>query len=79
MRIRHFRRIVELWRRENGNLLEDAGLLLALPQPPGLDELPVNVDGVVEVQQQTLAAIEKAETEEIVIDEGGGWVSNRVP
>jgi hypothetical protein len=54
-------------------------LFFALPDPPGLDELPVDVDGVVQVQQQAFAAIEKAEPEKVVIEEGRRRIRNRVP
>src|ERR1039458_6924554 len=56
-----------------------AELLLALRGPPGLDELPVDVNGVVEVQEQALAAIQKAEPENVVIDEGCGGIQDGVP
>ena len=52
---------------------------LALAQAPGFDELPVDVDGVVEVKQQAFAAIEKAEAEKVVIDKGCGGVGCGVP
>jgi hypothetical protein len=37
---------------------------------PGLRILPAGVDGVVEVQQEAFAAIEEAEAQEIVSEEG---------
>jgi len=54
-------------------------LLPALAHPPGLDELPMDVDGVVQVQQQAFAAIQKAETEKVVVDEGGPGIQHGVP
>ena len=32
-------------------------LLFTLTQPPGFDELPVDIDGVVQVKKQALASI----------------------
>ena len=54
-------------------------LLLALTKPPGFDELPVDVDGVVQVEKQPLASIQESQTEKVVIDEGCGGVGHGVP
>src|SRR4051794_39521936 len=53
--------------------------LLPLSQPPRLDELPVDVDGVVDVQQEPLAAIEKAQAQKVVVDECCQRIEHRVP
>ena len=37
---------------------------------PGLGVLPAGVGGVVEVEEEALAAVEEAEAEEIVSEEG---------
>ena len=38
----------------------EGSLFLALTQPPRLDELPVDIHRVVQVQEQSLAAVQKA-------------------
>jgi hypothetical protein len=35
-------------------------LFLALPKPPGLDEFPVDIDRVIEMEQQAFSAIEES-------------------
>jgi len=46
---------------------------------PGFDELPVDVDGVVQVEDEAFAAIEEAQADEVVVEEGGGGVGDGVP
>jgi len=53
-------------------------LFLPQPEPPGFDELPVDVNGVVEVQEQALAAIQKAQAEEIVVGKRRGRIQDRI-
>ena len=45
---------------------------------PCFGVFPGDVDGVVKVQQQTLAAIEEAEAEKIVVDEGEEGTENDI-
>jgi hypothetical protein len=35
-------------------------LFFSLAEPPGFDELPVDVDGVVQMKEQSFAAVEKS-------------------
>ena len=46
---------------------------------PRLGKFPVNIERVVDVLQQSRAAIEKTEPENVVIEEGGGGIEERVP
>ena len=54
-------------------------MLPALADPPGFNELPVNVDGVVQVQQEAFASVKEAEAEDVVVDEGCPGVEESVP
>jgi len=54
-------------------------LFLPLAEAPGLDELPVDVNGVVDVEDEAFAAVEEAEAEKVVVDEGRRRVQDRVP
>jgi len=45
---------------------------------PGFGILPGDVNGMVEVQQQSLPAVEKAEAEEVVVDECGQRADDNV-
>src|ERR1700675_4531036 len=51
----------------------------SLPQPPRLDELPVHVYGMVDVQQEAFAAVEEAEAEKVGVDKRRQRVERRVP
>ncbi len=46
---------------------------------PGFGVLPADVGGVIEVHEQAFAAVEKAEAEEIVLDEGEARDDGDVP
>ena len=47
--------------------------------PPGLDEFPMNVDRVIQVQQQTLAPVQKSQAKKVVVDKGRARVQQRIP
>src|SRR5215472_7786478 len=47
-----------------------ATLLLAAAQFPRFGVLPGDVNGVIQVQQQAFAPVEKSETEKVVVDKG---------
>src|ERR1035437_4780518 len=49
---------------------EFVGLAGVAAEPPGFDELPVDINRVVQVQQQALAAIQKTQPENVVVEKG---------
>jgi len=59
--------------------MEWCSVFVLLPaDPPCLDEFPVDVDGVVEMQEQPFAAIEKTEAENVVVEKGGSGIKQGV-
>ena len=52
--------------------LTNCGLAFACDLP-GLGVLPAGVSGVIEVQEESFAAVEEAEAKEVVSKEGEGW------
>ena len=46
---------------------------------PGFGVFPAYVYGVVEVEEQAFASVEEAESEEVVVDEGGDGIEDDVP
>ena len=55
------------------------GKELELPVLPGLCVFPTHIARMVEVQQQSFSAIEKAETEDIVVEKGGNGIEQGIP
>ena len=46
------------------------------PNPPGLDKFPVNIHGMIPVQQQPFAPIQKSQPKKVVINKRRHGVQN---